>query len=181
LYVLNFSLALAVFVRSPAAFEALKSFNILQLPSRATLQAFTGAFLHEAGACRDSINTQVEKYKIFQQNCKAEGKLLPQSNGALIFDEVKVVSSLMWNSRNHKIIGLAMTEENQASLHDVFQLFDENHRVKQTCYILQFLWRDITSCFDIVGPYFSSEEAMTAKLVGACVLETIRLFHVSDT
>jgi len=88
----------------------------------------------------------------------------------------------MWNSRNHKIIGLAMTEENQASLHDVFQLFDENHRVKQTCYILlQFLWRDITSCFDIVGPYFSSEEAMTAKLVGACVLETIRLFHVSDT
>jgi len=138
-----------VFIHSPAAFEALKSFNILQLPSRATLQA---SFLHEAGASRDSISKQVDKYKIFQQNCKAEGKLLPQSNGALIFDEVKVVSSLMWNSRNHKIIGLAITEKNQASLHDVFQLFDEDHHVKQTSYILQFLWRDVTSCFDIVGP-----------------------------
>ena len=50
--------------------------------------------------------------KIFQQKCKAEGKFLPQSNGALIFDEIKVVSSLIWNSRSHKIIGLAMTEEN---------------------------------------------------------------------
>ena len=44
-----FSLALAVFVRSPAAYEALKSFNILQLPSRATLQAYTGALLDNLG------------------------------------------------------------------------------------------------------------------------------------
>ena len=44
-----FSLALAVFVRSSAAYEALKSFNILQLPSRATLQAYTGAFFDNPG------------------------------------------------------------------------------------------------------------------------------------
>ena len=72
-----------------------------------------------------------------------------------------------------------MTEQNLASLHDVFQLFDEDHRVKQTSYILQFLWRDVTSCFDIVGPYFSSEETMNAKFVCTCVLETIKLFQVS--
>ncbi|MCG8622792.1 MAG: hypothetical protein MJE68_12450 [Proteobacteria bacterium] len=48
-HVLFFS-ALAVFVRSPAAYEALKSFNILQLPSRATLQEYTGAFLDSPGA-----------------------------------------------------------------------------------------------------------------------------------
>ena len=41
--------ALAVYVRSPAAYEALKSFNLLQLPSKATLQAYTGAFLDEPG------------------------------------------------------------------------------------------------------------------------------------
>ena len=144
------------------------------------MQAFTGAFLHEAGASHSSIGKQVEKYQIFQHNCKTEGNLLPQSNGALIFDEVKVVSSLMWNSRNHKIIGLAMTEQNLASLHDVFQLFDEDHRVKQTSYILQFLWRDVTSCFDIVGPYFSSEETMNAKFVCACILETVKLFQVRN-
>ena len=41
--------ALAVFVRSPAAYEALKGFGLLQLPSRATLQAYTGAFLDSPG------------------------------------------------------------------------------------------------------------------------------------
>jgi len=46
----NLYLALAVFIRSPAAYEALKSFDILRLPSLATLQAYTGAFQHEAGA-----------------------------------------------------------------------------------------------------------------------------------
>ena len=50
------SLALAVFACSPAAFEVLKCFNIFQLPSCATLQAYAGAFLHEAGACHDSIS-----------------------------------------------------------------------------------------------------------------------------
>ena len=30
--------ALAVYLRSPAAYEALKSFNILQLPSQSTLR-----------------------------------------------------------------------------------------------------------------------------------------------
>ena len=39
-------LALAVFTRSPAAYEALRSFNILQLLSRSMLQSYTGAFLH---------------------------------------------------------------------------------------------------------------------------------------
>ena len=43
--------ALAVYVRSPAAYEALKGFSLLQLPSKATLQAYTGAFLDEPGMC----------------------------------------------------------------------------------------------------------------------------------
>ena len=42
-------LALAVFVRSPAAYDALKDFGLMQLPSRSTLQSYTGAFLDEPG------------------------------------------------------------------------------------------------------------------------------------
>ena len=73
-----------------------------------------------------------------------------------------------------------MTQENQASMHDVFQLFDKDHCVKQASYMLQFLWRDVTTSFDIVGPYFSSEESMNSKfIICSCVLETIKLFHVS--
>ncbi len=48
----NLYIALAVFVRSPAAYEALKEFNLLQLPSRATLQAYTGAFVDDPGMFR---------------------------------------------------------------------------------------------------------------------------------
>lgn len=135
--------------------------------------------MHEAGAVSDSISKQVDKYKIFQQSFESENKLKPKSIGVLIFDEVKVVSSLMWNSRSHQIVGLAMTEEMQASLHDVFQSFDKDHRTKQTSYILQFLWRDLTSSFDIVGPYYTSEETMPAKVICSCVFETIKLFQVS--
>ena len=42
-------LALAVYCCSPAVYGALKSFELLQLPSRSTLQAFTGAFLEDCG------------------------------------------------------------------------------------------------------------------------------------
>ena len=170
--------ALAVFVRSPAAYEALKEFNIMQLPSRATLQAYTGAFIHDAGACLESIAKQVENYHIFQESCRVQGKAPPKSVGAIIFDEVKVISQLMWNSRNHRIIGLSMSSDDQSTLHDVFQLFDKDHRTKQTKYILQFLWRDITSSFDIVGPYFTNSGTVEAKFICSCVLETIKLFQV---
>ena len=38
----------------------------------------------------------------------------------------------------------------------------------------------MTSCFDIVGPYFSSEETMNAKFVYACILVTVKLFQVRN-
>ena len=60
------------------------------------------------------------------------------ADGALIFDEVKVISRLMWNSRSQIIIGLAMGAEEQASLHDVYQLFDSQKETEQTSYIMQF-------------------------------------------
>lgn len=47
--VITIRVALAVYTISPSAYEALKSFGILQLPSKATLQAYTGAFRDEAG------------------------------------------------------------------------------------------------------------------------------------
>ena len=87
---------------------------------------------------------------------------------------VKVVSSLIWNSRNHQLIGLAMSERDQASLQDIYQLLEDDQHTKLTNYILQFLWRDL----DVVGPYFTSENTVTAKFISACIFETIQLFRV---
>ena len=42
----HIDIALAIYVWSPSAFEAVKSLNILQLPSKRTLESFTSANTH---------------------------------------------------------------------------------------------------------------------------------------
>ena len=40
---------------------------------------------------------------------------------------------------------------------------------------MQFLWRDLTSSFDLVGPYFDSAGSVKSKFVLACVYEILRV------
>ena len=70
-----------------------------------------------------------------------------------------------------------MTSNDQASLNDVYKLLKDPDDSKHTSYILQFLWRDLTSGYDIVGPYFTSSSSVDAKFVISCVFETIKLFQ----
>jgi len=93
-------------------------------------------------------------FQQFKESQKVLGKLEPLADGVLIFDEVKVISRLMWKSRSQTIIGLAMNAEDQASLHDVYELFHKDKPVEQTAYIMQFLWQDLTSSYDIIGLYY---------------------------
>ena len=169
-------LALAVFTRSAAAYNALKSFKILQLPSRSTLQSYTGAFLHEAGASSSCIAGQVANFMIYKDECLKNGKREPKGDGVLIFDEVKVVCQLMWNSQNQKLMGLAMTHDEQASLLDIYKYINHS-QAEQTSYILQFIWQDLTSSYDIIGPYYTSAGSVENTFVASCVFETIKLFQ----
>ena len=107
--------ALAIYVRSPAAYEALKSFNILQLPSQSTLKAYSGAFMHDPGARSDCMVDQVAYYVAFKEHSIKSGKQEPKADGVLIFDEVKVACQLLWNSRSNTLMGLAMTSNDQAT------------------------------------------------------------------
>jgi hypothetical protein len=108
----------------------------------------------------------------------ADGERPPQGDGVSIFDEVEVVCRLMWNSRCQKIVGLAMLSDDLASLQDIYQLIDCDAKTQQTSYIMQFLWRDLTSGFDIVGPYFTSRKTFENKTILSCLLETLQNFHV---
>ena len=96
----------------------------------------------------------------------------------LIFDEVKVACQLVWNFRNQKLSGLAMTEGDLSSLNDIYRILKEPQAPKQTSYILQFLWRDLTSSYDIVGPYFTCSESVDGNYILACMLETVKLFQM---
>ena len=120
------------------------------------MQAYTGAFMHDPGASSVCIAEQVARYVVFKEECHKSRKQEPKSDGVLIFDEVKVVCQIMWNSRNHKLMGLAMTSNDLSSLNDIYKILQNPGANVQTSYVLQFLWRDLTSSYDIVGPYFTS-------------------------
>jgi len=70
-----------------------------------------------------------------------------------------------------------MTNKDIASLNDIYRVLKEPDSPGQTSYILQFLWRDLTSSYDIVGPYFTAKESVDAQFIQSCVLETINLFQ----
>ena len=53
----TYRIALAIYIRSPSAYEALKSFKIIQLPSVTTLKTFKGPRLHSPG-----INHGIQEY-----------------------------------------------------------------------------------------------------------------------
>ena len=73
-----------MFSRSPAAYEALKSFRLLQLPSRSTLQAYTGAFLHDAGSSSDSISDQVAQFVVHDTKRVKRGSM-PSKKAGIFF------------------------------------------------------------------------------------------------
>ena len=57
----------------------------------------------------------------------------------------KVGVRLIWSSQNQKFIGHSMTREELTTLCDVYLTLNPEFRQKQTSYILQTLWRDLTS------------------------------------
>jgi hypothetical protein len=151
----------------------------MQLPSRSTLQAYTGAFLHQPGSNHESISEQVSQHIVHCKERLQEGKMKSLGVGALIFDEVKVINRILWNSRSQTVIGLSMTHKEQSSLADIYQMLDDTE-VKQTSYILQFLWRDLTGDYDIIGPYFTSSSTLNSKFVYSCLMETVKLFYMHN-
>ena len=63
--------ALAVFTRSPAAYNALRSFNLLQLPSRRTLK-YIDANLELAGECLQCLEEERKQYMDMVDKMKKE-------------------------------------------------------------------------------------------------------------
>ena len=108
---------------------------------------------------------------------KSEGYLEPTGDGILIFDEVRVQGNVVWNSKNNQVIELAMSQRDLPSLQDVYTQLDAEDSCLETRYILQFVWRDLTSKFDIVGPYYTSNAGFDMKLTMACFYDALLLFE----
>ena len=177
---ITYRIALAVHSRSPAAYEALKSFKILQLPSTSSLKSFKGARLHQPGINAGIgmyVKQQQQNYIKYKDEVTRRGQNKPLHEGILIFDEVKVNSKVKWSSSGQKFFGLALTDKEFGLLYDEI---NAEQAPLPTEYKLQFLWRDLTSDFDVVGPYFSSAVSYDHRFVIAAIRETMKLFHACN-
>ena len=177
-YMFIFFPALAVYTRSPAAYEALKGFNILKFPSVSSIKAFTGSNLERPGDIQKRLSESYKQYQAMVEQKKSEGMKPPLGEGVLIFDEVKVAMKVSWNSRNEELVGLAMTSVEMQTLQDVYDTLSSDSKTQKTTYALQTLWRDLTSEYDIIGPYYTSASTMKSKFLLPCIVDAIYQFHV---
>ena len=69
-----------------------------------------------------------------------------------------------WNLKGAGITGYSASEDELKVLHDVFSTAVQPGSQKAS-YIIQFLWRDLTSGFDLIGPYFSVASSMTSNVL----------------
>lgn len=169
--------ALATYARSPTAYEALRGFGILQLPCVSSLKGFTGFNLEAPGFCEERLSYARQQYDRLVESKRASHQPPPFSEGILIFDEVKVGVKVQYHAKAGRFLGLAMSLDELGSLHDVYQQLQPDHRSQTTSYILQYLWRDTASDFDIIGPYFTSAGSLKAKFVLATLYEVMYAFH----
>lgn len=101
----------------------------------------------------------------------------PLCKGILVFDEVKVAARLHWNSRNDALVGHSMTTKELTTLCDLYERLHKDAEDQITDYIMQSLWRDLTSDCDVVGPYYTSCGCFKAKFMLPCVMDALRKFH----
>lgn len=74
-----------------AAYEALKGFNFLKLPSVSSFKPFTSSNLEAPGDIQKRLSqSYYDDYQTLIQTKKGQDGKLPLGEGAPIFDEVKV-------------------------------------------------------------------------------------------
>jgi hypothetical protein len=85
------------------------------------------------------------------------------------------MGKVAWNSKNGKMVGLAMESKDVPTLADLDP--DNEEEGKAAEYFLQFLWRDITSDFDVIGPHYSTVRTMDCPFTLACFRDALDAFQ----
>ena len=114
--------------------------------------------MEDPGPVYERLAEEQKHYNEIQEFKRKLGQVTPSNEGALIFDEVKVTANIYWNTKSNKFIGHALSPEDMASMHDVYQQLDQSGKSEKASYILQFLWRHILSDVDVIGPYYTSQK-----------------------
>ena len=84
---------------------------------------------------------------------------------------------MILNTINNQILGIAVNSDDLPYLQHVYSLLDEDEKIRETHYMLQFVWRDLSSKFDIIGPYYSSAQGFDSKFTMACLQDALYFFE----
>lgn len=93
-----------------------------------------------------------------------------EANGILMLDSMKCIDGLVFNSSEGSVVGISCQDPTI-----VGDLFDNTPRqVSNTQYILQFLWRDEASKFDVLGPWFTHNRDFNSPQLDAIFWKVIQ-------
>jgi len=73
-----------------------------------------------------------------------------------------------WNLKGGGITGFTMSEDELHVLHDVYSSAVNLSNANKAKYVVQFLWRDLTSSYDMIGPYFPVENSIDSNILQEC-------------
>ena len=74
-----------------------------------------------------------------------------------------------WNLKGAGITGYSISRDELKVLHDVYGTAVQPGSQKASC-IVQFLWWDLTSGFDLIGPYFPIESSLTSTVLQELIM-----------
>ena len=174
----TYRIALSIYCRSPSAYESLRSWDIFKLPTKSSLKQFTTALLQDSGPYFGYLKDQTVKYSNYKEECIKDGRKEPIGEGVLILDEVKVVGKVAWNSKNGKLCGIAMNSDECVFVRDIYKDIDNADQAPVAAeYFLQFLWRDLSSDFDVIGPHYATARTMDSNFTHACTMDALEAFQ----
>ena len=89
----------------------------------------------------------------------------------------QVQMKIVANFKNGEVLGWAMTPKEMSQLHDILEDITDKQENNKVRYVLQFLWRDLTSAFDLIGPYFTCQATVTTSALSKMVNKTMYALH----
>ncbi len=69
-----------------------------------------------------------------------------------------------------------MSSDEFVSLHDVYAGLNDEEKCQKTSYMLQFLWRDLSSDFSVIGPYFNCSSSVEMHFLHSMVVRSMLAF-----
>ena len=80
-----------------------------------------------------------------------------------------------WNLKGGGITGFTMADDELPTLHDVYSSAIQSGCQKAS-YIVQFLWRDLTSSYHMIGPYFPVPNSMDSNILQEFFMQCLKEF-----